>query len=416
MRRPLSSVIAALTLLALSAQVVSADAVLADGDGVGPLARGAMNLGRVCHAETATATALIAVRATGHPNRRNVFDNGASVTTSAVALSGAGLAAASAAPVISLDAGWRGQPDETLSAAATWEVSVTPDAVGRYRGQVEFRAVGLNRLGETITRVGRMNVVARVLDCAAPVLGGLPTDLVVEATGPDGADLVWVPPTATDAVDGSVAVDCDLPASARLPFGVTVVTCTTSDAAGNEARGSFTVTVADTTAPAVDGAPLELTAIAPGPDGATVAWPEPTAMDVVDGALPVTCDPASGSLFPIGSTRVTCTVADAAGNVASVSFGVEVSIPAPVDANGERPPRQMPAADPGTPTDAQQPQAQAPAPEPESAAVAPAVMRAEPAPLLPDTGLTPSAPSPVVLGGLGLVLLAGAQQLRRRIR
>ena len=414
MRRPLSSVIAALTLLALSAQIVSADAVLADGDGIGPMARGAMNLGRVCHAETTTATALIAVRATGHPNRRNVFDNGASVTTNAVALSGSGLTAASAAPVITLDAAWRGQPDETLSAAAAWQVSVTPDAVGGYRGQVEFRAVGLNRLGETITRVGRMNVIARVLDCAAPVLAGLPTDLGVEATAPDGADLVWVSPTATDAVDGPVSVECDLAASVRLPIGVTTVTCTTSDAAGNQARGSFTITVGDTTAPAVDGAPLELTAIAPGPDGAIVEWAEPTAMDVVDGARPVTCDPVSGSLFPIGTTRVTCTAADAAGNVASASFGVEVAIPAPVDANGERPPRQLPSADPEAGTEAEQPQAQAP--EPESPAAAPAVMRANPAPLLPDTSLTPGAPSPVVLGGLGLVLLAGAHQLRRRIR
>jgi hypothetical protein len=39
----------------------------------------------------------------------------------------------------------------------------------------------------------------------------------------------------------------------------------------------------------------------------------------------VTCDPASGSEFPIGTTTVGCTATDAHGNTASGSFPVDVS-------------------------------------------------------------------------------------------
>jgi hypothetical protein len=39
----------------------------------------------------------------------------------------------------------------------------------------------------------------------------------------------------------------------------------------------------------------------------------------------VTCNPPSGSTFPIGDTTVQCTASDATGNVASDSFTVHVS-------------------------------------------------------------------------------------------
>jgi hypothetical protein len=49
-----------------------------------------------------------------------------------------------------------------------------------------------------------------------------------------------------------------------------------------------------------------------------------TAVDLVDGAIPATCSPASGALFPIGATTVHCTAADARGNSASGDFTVTV--------------------------------------------------------------------------------------------
>jgi hypothetical protein len=58
-------------------------------------------------------------------------------------------------------------------------------------------------------------------------------------------------------------------------------------------------------------------------NGSTVFWTA-TATDVVDGPVPVSCSPPSGSIFPLGTTTVTCTAADAAGNSATTTFTVTV--------------------------------------------------------------------------------------------
>jgi hypothetical protein len=44
------------------------------------------------------------------------------------------------------------------------------------------------------------------------------------------------------------------------------------------------------------------------------------------GPAPVTCSHPSGTLFPLGLTRVTCTAKDGSGNTASCDFGVRVSL------------------------------------------------------------------------------------------
>ena len=59
-----------------------------------------------------------------------------------------------------------------------------------------------------------------------------------------------------------------------------------------------------------------------------------TAYDSVDGTIPVSCSPSSGSLFAVGNTTVTCTASDAAGNRASKSFTVTVIAP-PTDTDGD---------------------------------------------------------------------------------
>ena len=56
---------------------------------------------------------------------------------------------------------------------------------------------------------------------------------------------------------------------------------------------------------------------------ATVTFPTPTAMDNCPG-VQVVCVPPSGSCMPTGSTMVTCTATDTAGNTASCSFSVTV--------------------------------------------------------------------------------------------
>lgn len=81
---------------------------------------------------------------------------------------------------------------------------------------------------------------------------------------------------------------------------------------------------ADVTAPVFDVTPPDVVVDATGPAGATVNYTAPTATDNLDGAVPVTCAPLSGSLFPLGSTTVTCWAEDVIGNSAEVSFLVTV--------------------------------------------------------------------------------------------
>jgi len=59
------------------------------------------------------------------------------------------------------------------------------------------------------------------------------------------------------------------------------------------------------------------------PPGQAVTF-EVTASDVLDPAPSIVCVPPSGSVFPPGTTLVTCTATDAAGNHSSRQFPVTV--------------------------------------------------------------------------------------------
>jgi hypothetical protein len=70
--------------------------------------------------------------------------------------------------------------------------------------------------------------------------------------------------------------------------------------------------------------PANVIAEATGPNGATVAYGNVSASDIVDGPINPSCSKASDTVFPLGSTTVTCDAIDAAGNKGSKSFTVEV--------------------------------------------------------------------------------------------
>ena len=80
----------------------------------------------------------------------------------------------------------------------------------------------------------------------------------------------------------------------------------------------------DDDTPPVLTLPSNITVPADPVTGAAVVLFTATANDVVDGSVPVTCLPASGSAFGAGTTTVACSASDLAGNVASGSFTVTV--------------------------------------------------------------------------------------------
>jgi hypothetical protein len=80
-----------------------------------------------------------------------------------------------------------------------------------------------------------------VVDTTAPVLT-LPSNITTAATGPGGAAVTYSA-SASDVVDGPITPECAPGSGTIFPIGVTTVTCTASDNAGNAAAGSFTITV-----------------------------------------------------------------------------------------------------------------------------------------------------------------------------
>lgn len=81
----------------------------------------------------------------------------------------------------------------------------------------------------------------------------------------------------------------------------------------------------DTKAPVIRVRTATSTPIkATSPDGAVVAYTA-TAVDNVDGPVAVSCDLASGTLFKIGTTAVTCTATDKRGNKRSTVTNITVN-------------------------------------------------------------------------------------------
>jgi hypothetical protein len=80
----------------------------------------------------------------------------------------------------------------------------------------------------------------------------------------------------------------------------------------------------DGTPPVVTTLPLALTAPAASPAGLIVGYTA-SANDGVDGPVPVSCSPVSGSTFPVGTTIVTCTAMDLAGNVGTGRITITIT-------------------------------------------------------------------------------------------
>jgi hypothetical protein len=116
------------------------------------------------------------------------------------------------------------------------------------------------------------------------------------------------------------------PLGAPYPKGVTTITWTATDAVGNTATAQQTVTVNDTEKPAVTVPADIVVTLPPTPSSATsmAVTYAVTSLDNCDGVLTPVVSPASGSSFGVGTTTVTATATDSAGNVTTRTFEVTV--------------------------------------------------------------------------------------------
>jgi outer membrane protein OmpA-like peptidoglycan-associated protein len=162
-----------------------------------------------------------------------------------------------------------------------------------------------------------------VADTTAPSLT-CPANLSAPAIDAAGAAVRYPAPAAADAVTAAPQITVSAASGSVFPPGVTTVTATAKDGAGNQSTCSFKVTV--TTTPGVT-CPAPVRAVATSAEGALVEFPAPVVTDAAGGSPAVSVSPASGSRFPIGVTQVQVTATNAAGNSASCAFDVTVERP-----------------------------------------------------------------------------------------
>ena len=227
--------------------------------------------------------------------------------------------------VVELTSGSTSASSSAVCNDNTW--SATADASGLTDGTVTVSATGTTSL-ESSSVSDTVNK-----DTTGPVVS-VPAGITVDAASADGTPdsnaaiaAFLQGATATDATDGSVSVTSDAPTV--FPIGATTVTFSASDSLGNSGSNTAVVTVEDQSPPVID-APATFVVLGteaglPATEQAIVDFiASVTATDKVDGALAITND--GPDFYEFGATTVTFTAVDAAGNQATATTVVNVSL------------------------------------------------------------------------------------------
>lgn len=170
-----------------------------------------------------------------------------------------------------------------------------------------------------------VNQTVIIADTTDPSFSNCPANISVSNDNGDcGAIVSWTPPTAADNCSGFTVTSSHNPGD-FFNLGTTTVTYTLTDAGGNTTTCTFDVEVTDNEAPVIIACPAD-TSVSTDPliCGAVVNWIVPNASDNCPGVI-MTATHNSGDLFPTGTTTVTYTATDAAGNTATCSFDITVN-------------------------------------------------------------------------------------------
>lgn len=175
--------------------------------------------------------------------------------------------------------------------------------------------ISVTDAADTVTTAFTWNITAQ--DLIVPSVTA-PADIVFEATAVDSVIELGGPATAVDDIDGDLPVVNDAPA--QFPLGMTYVTYSATDNAGNTGTAVQKIVVQDTTLPNLI-VPYDITVIS------TVALSidigSATATDVFE---PVVISNDAPVLFAVGETLITWTATDANTNMVSAQQLVAVVI------------------------------------------------------------------------------------------
>jgi len=191
-----------------------------------------------------------------------------------------------------------------------------------------FFALGVTTVSITATdpslNVATASFTVTVNDAEAPVIGNVPANIAAMANlGDSSVAVSWTAPTATDN-DGIASFVSNFSPGDQFPIGVTTVTYTATDQAGNQSAASFTVTVTEDETPVIVSLPSDISQETDtGQIFATVTWIAPTATDNMPGVT-LSSTHAPGDQFPVGVTNVSYTATDANSNTTTASFAITV--------------------------------------------------------------------------------------------
>ena len=166
-----------------------------------------------------------------------------------------------------------------------------------------------------------------VTDNEKPVIICPPLLTVSAATGQCTANVSYATPIGTDNCSGVVITQiAGLPSGSSFPVGTTFNRFKATDASGNNAKCIFKVVVTDVETPMIVCS-LTITETADaGQCNTSVVYTAPVGTDNCSGVTTTRITgPASGDIFPVGSTLVTYRATDASGNSATCAFNVNVN-------------------------------------------------------------------------------------------
>ncbi len=153
-----------------------------------------------------------------------------------------------------------------------------------------------------------------------------PSNRVVWSCGTAPVAVTFAAPKVTGDCASNAVVTFTPPSGSLFPVGVSTVLCAVTNRCRERINCTFTVTVMrDTTDPSII-CPSNIVVMRCGINPVAVSFPTPLASDAQSGRVTVVCTPPSGSLFPLGSTMVTCEAVDACANRSRCTFTVTVTI------------------------------------------------------------------------------------------
>lgn len=219
----------------------------------------------------------------------------------------------------------------SCNTAATWTAPTANDNCGILTFTSNRSSGSTFPLGTTPVTYTATDVYGNVSTCtfnvvvtdnSKPVFTSCPQNVSVSAGSACHAAVSWTTPVAADNCSTVTMTSTHTP-GADFPLGITAVTYTARDAAGNTATCTFQVEVTSDP-PTVNDCPPDIMAVADRSGTAVVTW-TPPAVSSPCVQLETENSHNPGDAFPIGSSDVTYNFTNSGEVLATCTFQVIVS-------------------------------------------------------------------------------------------